>query len=81
MTLAALMIKESVNQSQDNQGFFDSLNSCFTLHELNHSYWVEIDDDHYPIAQEDSGVPNWKTAPAIVPSLKDQIRAGSPSKV
>jgi enoyl-CoA hydratase len=77
-TMAALMIKESVNQTQDNQGFFNSLNACFTLHELNHSHWAEINDDHYPIAKEDSGVPNWRTAPPIVPSFKDQVRAESP---
>ena len=74
-TMAALMIKESVNQTQDNQGFFNSLNSCFTLHELNHSHWAEINDDHYPIAKEDSGVPNWKDAPPIVPSRKDEVRS------
>jgi enoyl-CoA hydratase len=76
-TMAALMIKESVNQTQDNQGFFNSLNSCFTLHELNHSHWAEINDDHYPIAKEDSGVPNWKDAPPIVPSRKDEVRSRS----
>jgi enoyl-CoA hydratase len=78
-TMAALMIKESVNQTQDNQGFFNSLNACFTLHELNHSHWAEINDDHYPIAKEDSGVPNWRTAPPIVPSRKDQVRAETPA--
>ena len=80
-TMAALMIKESVNQTQDNQGFFNSLNACFTLHELNHSHWAEINDDHYPIAKEDSGVPNWKTAPPIVPSLKDKAKGGRTTAV
>jgi enoyl-CoA hydratase len=78
-TMAALMIKESVNQTQDNQGFYTSLNACFTLHELNHSHWAEINDDHYPIAKEDSGVPNWREAPPIVPSRKDQVRAEQPA--
>jgi enoyl-CoA hydratase len=78
-TMTALMIKESVNQTQDNQGFYTSLNACFTLHELNHSHWAVVNEDHYPIAKEDSGVPNWKDAPAIVPSLKDQVRAEQPA--
>ncbi len=78
-TMAALMIKESVNQTQDNQGFYTSLNVCFTLHELNHSHWAWIRDDRYPIAPEEAGVPNWKSAPPIVPSLKDQVRAEAPS--
>jgi enoyl-CoA hydratase len=78
-TMAALMIKESVNQTQDNQGFYTSLNACFTLHELNHSHWASVNEDRYPIAQEDSGVPNWKEAPPIVPSLKDRVRADNPA--
>ena len=78
-TMAAFMIKESVNQTQDNQGFYTSLNACFTLHELNHAHWAQVNDDHYPIAKEDAGVPNWKTAPPIVPSLKDRVIAESPN--
>jgi len=77
--MAALMIKESVNQTQDNMGFYTSLNACFTLHELNHAHWAWVNDDHYPIAKEDAGVPNWKSAPPIVPSLKDRVIAESPN--
>lgn len=39
-TAAALMIKESVNQTQDHQGFYNSLQSAFTLHQLNHARWA-----------------------------------------
>jgi enoyl-CoA hydratase len=74
-TMTALLIKESVNQTVDNQGFFNSLNACFTLHELNHSHWAQVNDDGYPIAKEDSGIPNWKEAPPIVPAVKDRVRA------
>jgi enoyl-CoA hydratase len=74
-TMSALLIKEAVNQSQDNMGFYNALNACFTLHELNHSHWAWVNDDEYPIAKEDSGVPNWKEAPPIVPRRKDQVRA------
>jgi enoyl-CoA hydratase len=74
-TMTALLIKESVNQTQDNQGFYNSLNACFTLHELNHAHWAEVNEDGYPIAKEDSGVPNWKDAPPIVPAQKDKVRA------
>jgi enoyl-CoA hydratase len=74
-TMTALLIKESVNQTQDNQGLYNSLNACFTLHELNHAHWAEVNEDGYPIAKEDSGVPNWKDAPPIVPAQKDAVRA------
>jgi len=33
--MTALLIKESVNQSVDNMGFYNALNACFTLHQLN----------------------------------------------
>jgi enoyl-CoA hydratase len=76
-TMTALLIKESVNQSQDSMGFYNALQSCFTLHELNHSHWAQVHENGYPIALEEDGVPNWKEAPPIVPSVKDQVRAES----
>ena len=74
-TMSALLIKESVNQSQDNMGFYNALNACFTLHELNHSHWAQIHDSKYPVALEEDGIPNWKSAPPIVRAAKDQVRA------
>ncbi len=74
-TMSALLIKEAVNQSVDNMGFYNALNACFTLHELNHSHWAQVNDDGFPVAKEDSGIPNWREAPPIVPAVKDQARA------
>jgi enoyl-CoA hydratase len=74
-TMTSLLIKEAVNQTVDNMGFYNSLNACFTLHELNHSHWAQVNDDHYPIAKEDAGIPHWKQAPPIVPAVKDKVRA------
>jgi enoyl-CoA hydratase len=34
-----------------------------------------VNEDSYPIAKEDSGIPNWKTAPPIVSAVKDKVRA------
>ena len=39
-TMTSLLIKESVNQSVDNMGFYNALQACFTLHQLNHSHWA-----------------------------------------
>jgi enoyl-CoA hydratase len=74
-TMSALLIKEAVNQSVDNMGFYNALNACFTLHELNHAHWAWANESRYPVAQEDSGVPNWKDAPPIVTAVKDKVRA------
>jgi enoyl-CoA hydratase len=74
-TMTALLIKESVNQSVDNMGFYNALNACFTLHELNHSHWAQVHDNRYPIALEEDGIPNWKDAPPIVNVARDKARA------
>ena len=74
-TVTSLLIKESVNQSVDNMGFYNALNACFTLHQLNHSHWAEVNENGLPRGLEDSGIPNWKVAPPIVPSVKDKVRA------
>jgi enoyl-CoA hydratase len=74
-TMSALLTKEAVNQTVDNMGFYNALNACFTLHELNHSHWAQLHDNRRPVAMEEDGVPNWKEAPPIVPAVKDQVRA------
>lgn len=74
-TMTALLIKESVNQTMDNMGFHNALNACFTLHQLNHAHWAEVREDHYPIADEAAGIPNWREAPPIVGAVKDKVRA------
>jgi enoyl-CoA hydratase len=74
-TMSALLIKEAVNQSVDNMGFYNALNACFTLHELNHAHWAQVNDDGWPVAKEDAGVPNWRDAPPVVNAVKDQVRA------
>jgi enoyl-CoA hydratase len=76
-TMTALLVKEAVNQTVDNMGFYNSLNACFSLHELNHAHWAWVNDDGWPVAKEDSGIPNWREAPPIVPAMKDKVRAES----
>ncbi|OBF92176.1 enoyl-CoA hydratase [Mycobacterium sp. 852002-51163_SCH5372311] len=74
-TMAALLIKESVNQSVDNMGFYNALQSCFALHQLNHSHWAQIRPDKLPTAGEEQGVPNWRTAPPVVLAVKDKVQS------
>jgi enoyl-CoA hydratase len=59
-TMAALLVKESVNQTQDNQGFYNSLNACFTMHELNHAHWMVEHDDKMAVAKLGEDVPDWR---------------------
>ena len=71
-TMAALLIKESVNQTQDNQGFYNSLKACFSLHQLNHAHWAEIHDDKLAAGKEEDGIPNWRTAPPVMAASKTE---------
>ena len=48
--MAALLAKEAVNQSINNMGFYNALNACFTLHQLNHAHWAWVHDNNYPVA-------------------------------
>jgi enoyl-CoA hydratase len=73
-TMAALLIKESVNQTQDNQGFYNSLQACFTMHELNHAHWAVVHDDKYPAAKVGEDIPDWKGT-KLKPAEKDSVEA------
>src|SRR5579859_3877316 len=74
-TMAALLIKESVNQSVDNMGFYNALNACFTMHQLNHAHWAELNENHYPVGTPEFGVVPWHEAPPVKPALKDAAEA------
>ena len=74
-TMTALLIKESVNQTVDNMGFYNALQACFTLHQLNHSHWAEVHDDKTPRGLPEDGVVDWREAPPVVPAVKDKVRS------
>lgn len=63
-SVTSLLIKESVNQTVDNMGFFNALNACFTLHELNHAHWAEVHDDHYAVGRPEDGLDDWRNGNA-----------------
>ncbi len=69
-TLAALLIKESVNQSVDQMGFYNALNACFSLHQINHAHWAEVNPGHYPVGTVEFGVVPWNEAPPVRPARK-----------
>jgi enoyl-CoA hydratase len=75
-TMAALLIKESVNQTVDNQGFYTALNASFTLHQLNHAHWAQVHDNRMPMGLPgDDGIVDWRTAPDVPPSVPNLVRA------
>jgi enoyl-CoA hydratase len=76
-TMSALLIKESVNQSVDNMGFQNALAACFTIHQLNHTHWAEVHDDHMPMAKPEDGIASWKEAPPVVLATKTEVRSNA----
>ncbi|MET0766926.1 MAG: enoyl-CoA hydratase [Aeromicrobium sp.] len=77
-TAAALMIKESVNQTVDAQGFYVALQSAFSLHELNHAHWAIAQGNENALVQlPEDGV--WKASGSLVPRARDVARSPEPS--
>jgi enoyl-CoA hydratase len=73
-TMPALLIKESVNQTVDNMGFYNSLQACFTMHELNHAHWAVVHGGGMPAALPEDGIAPWREAPPIVRAEKSTVR-------
>ncbi len=78
-TMTALLIKESVNQTVDNMGFYNSLQACFTLHELNHAHWAWVHENKFPAAMAEDGVVDWRKPPPVLVSVPDAVE-GPPTK-
>jgi enoyl-CoA hydratase len=74
-TVTSLLIKQAVNQTQDQQGFFNALQSAFTLHELNHAHWNVLSGGTSILQTIELGAPSWKDAPPVIPAVKDRVRA------
>lgn len=72
-TVAALLIKESVNQTQDNMGFTNALQACFTIHQLNHSHWAWNSKGERAVAVASDGVDDWRNAPPVYPAEKTSV--------
>jgi len=70
-SITSLLIKESVNQAVDAMGFTSALSGAFTLHQLNHAHWRELNDDGYPVAKPGESIADWRTAGPPRPAVKD----------
>jgi enoyl-CoA hydratase len=46
-------------------GFYNALNACFTLHQLNHSHWAELHEDGEARAKPEDGIASWRNARPI----------------
>jgi enoyl-CoA hydratase len=78
-TMAALLVKEAVNQAVDIMGFTNSLNASFSLHQINHAHWMYLNPDGAPVGTPQFGIPSWRDAPAVMPAQKTSSGASAPA--
>jgi enoyl-CoA hydratase len=72
-SVASLFVKESVNQSVDAQGFQTALSAVFSLHHVLHAHWAELHGSDWPLATEEDGIPDWRTAPPVALAVKNTV--------
>jgi enoyl-CoA hydratase len=60
-TMAALLIKDSVNAASDAMGFTEALRHAFHIHELGHAHWAAHNENRYPVGMPPE-VEDWRTA-------------------
>ncbi len=75
----ALMIKESVNQTVDNQGFYNSLQAAFNLHQMNHAHWQVYTGGESIVPAPGKGAEEWNESGPMLPAVKDDVYPPRPS--
>jgi enoyl-CoA hydratase len=60
-TMAALLIKDSVNAASDAMGFTEALRHAFHVHELGHAHWAARNENRYPVGLPPD-VEDWRNA-------------------
>ena len=70
-TMAALLIKDSVNAASDAMGFTEALRHAFHIHELGHAHWAAHNENRYPVGLPPN-VPDWRTLGAPKPARRDE---------
>ncbi len=78
-TVAATLVKESVNQTMDAMGFTSALHACFSIHQLNHAHWAEISHGKYKVGNSelDPDLQDWRNAPKVQNAQKTEV-GGAP---
>jgi enoyl-CoA hydratase len=69
-TMAALLVKDSVNAASDAMGFTAALRHAFHIHELGHAHWAAANENRFPVGLPPD-VPDWRTLGAPTPSRRD----------
>ncbi len=60
-TMAAMLIKDSVNAASDAMGFTEALRHAFHVHELGHAHWAAYNENRFPVGLPPD-VEDWRNA-------------------
>ncbi|WP_322860468.1 enoyl-CoA hydratase [Mycobacterium europaeum] len=60
-TMAALLVKDSVNAASDAMGFTEALRHAFHIHELGHAHWAAHNENRYAVGLPPD-VEDWRNA-------------------
>lgn len=70
-SITSQLIKESVNQTVDNQGFYNAIQACFSIHQMNHAHWAEVTGGT-TVGTPEFEVPGWRDAPPLMTADKSR---------
>ncbi|MGE0217820.1 enoyl-CoA hydratase [Mycolicibacterium sp.] len=70
-TMAALLVKDSVNAASDAMGFPEALRHAFHIHELGHAHWAASNENRFPVGLPPD-VPDWRTLGPPKPARRDE---------
>ncbi|ORW21494.1 enoyl-CoA hydratase [Mycolicibacter nonchromogenicus] len=70
-TMAALLIKDSVNGAADAMGFTEALRHGFHIHQLGHAHWSAHNENRAPVGLPPD-VEDWRTARPTAVVRRDQ---------
>lgn len=70
-TMAALLIKDSVNAAADAMGFTEALRHGFHVHQLGHAHWAAHNENRYPVALPPD-VEDWRGAKPTQVARRDE---------
>lgn len=69
-TMAALLVKDSVNAASDAMGFTEALRHAFHVHALGHAHWAAHNENRYPIGLPPD-VEDWRTGQPTTVARRD----------
>jgi enoyl-CoA hydratase len=70
-TMAALLIKDSVNAASDSMGFTEALRHGFHIHQLGHAHWAAHNENRAPVGLPPD-VEDWRTAKPTAIARRDE---------